>query len=66
MSARLGAFELDAEGRVRVREDGKRSYRQVVTSANPEARDRWQRTILAALDNAGVVGLTTECGEGAA
>lgn len=46
--------EIDGERRVRMREDGSRSYWPVVNFACDEARSRWQDNILAALQAAGV------------
>jgi len=50
------APEIDREGKVRTRPDGKRAYWQMVTFDDDTARDRWQRAILAALDAAGIRG----------
>lgn len=49
------APELDGDGRIKMR-DGKRQYWPVITFENNEARDRWQRSILAALVAAGITG----------
>src|SRR4051812_6000377 len=48
------APELDGEGRQRER-DGKRQYWPVLTFANTEAKQRWERAVLAALDAGGIV-----------
>jgi hypothetical protein len=45
--------EIDAEGRVRLR-DGKRMYTSVISFETADARERWQRSILAALAAAGI------------
>jgi hypothetical protein len=49
------APEIDADGHVRMR-DGKRQYWPVITLENNEARERWQRAILAALAAGGITG----------
>ena len=49
------APEIDADGRVKMR-DGKRLYTSVITLENSEARERWQRSILAALAAGGITG----------
>lgn len=47
------APEIDSQGRVKER-DGKRQYWAVITLENAEAKDRWQRSVLAALAAAGI------------
>jgi hypothetical protein len=49
------AAEIDSEGRIKQR-DGKRQYLAVISFDTAEARERWQRSILAALAAAGVSG----------
>lgn len=49
------AAELDSEGRIKQR-DGKRQYQAVISFENAEARERWQRSVLAALVAGGIVG----------
>jgi hypothetical protein len=48
--------QLDAVGRVRLKPDGKRDYRPVISFQTPEARERWQRMVLAALAVGGITG----------
>jgi hypothetical protein len=45
--------EIDADGRVKMR-DGKRLYSSVLTLEGADARERWQRAVLAALAAGGV------------
>jgi hypothetical protein len=47
------AAQLDAEGRIKLK-DSKRQYVAVLAFETTEARERWQRMILAALADAGV------------
>jgi hypothetical protein len=47
------APEIDAEGRIKTR-DGKRQYWPVITLENNESRERWQRSVLAALAAGGI------------
>jgi hypothetical protein len=47
------AAQLDAEGRIKIR-DGKKQYTSVVTFETAEARERSRRLVLAALAQAGV------------
>ena len=49
------AAQLDAEGRIKQR-DGKRDYKSILTFETTEARDRWQRAVLAALADAAIGG----------
>jgi hypothetical protein len=49
------AAQLDAEGRIKQR-DGKRQYTAVLSFETTEARERWQRLVLAALAAAGITG----------
>ena len=51
--------QLDRDGRVRVREDGKRVYTALLTFEDGEARHRWDRTVLSALGDAGITGATS-------
>jgi hypothetical protein len=44
------APEVDLDGRQRVRDDGKRQYWAVISFANADAKERWQRAVLGALD----------------
>jgi hypothetical protein len=46
--------QLDAEGRVKLKPDGRRDYKPVISFETAEGRGRWQRLILAALVDAGV------------
>jgi hypothetical protein len=46
--------ELGPDGRVRTDDSGKRLYWPLVTFADADARERWQRAVLGALDAAGV------------
>jgi hypothetical protein len=48
------APELDAEGRHRIGDDGKRVYWPLIRFGSREARQRFERTVLAALAAAGV------------
>jgi hypothetical protein len=48
------AADIDREGRVKLKADGKRSYTKIITFESGEARDRWQRSILAALAAGGI------------
>jgi hypothetical protein len=48
------APQLDREGRVKLKPDGKREYKASVSFETPEGRDRWQRLVLGALADAGV------------
>ena len=45
--------ELDAEGRVKVR-DGKRVYASVISFDTGAARERWQQAVLSALNVGGI------------
>jgi hypothetical protein len=45
---------LDGEGRVKLKPDGKRDYHAVISFESGEARERWQRLVLGALDAAGI------------
>ena len=48
------AAEIDRDGRVKLKADGKKSYRKLITFANNEARERWQRIVLSALAEGGI------------
>ena len=48
--------QLDADGRVRLKEDGKRDYKSVIGFETGAAKIRWEETILAALATAGITG----------
>jgi hypothetical protein len=50
------AAELDAEGRVKTRQDGKRAYNAVISFETKDARRRWQESVLAALAAGGIGG----------
>jgi hypothetical protein len=45
--------QIDTEGRVRMK-DGKRVYTALMNFENAEARERWNRSVLAALTAAGI------------
>src|SRR5262245_28359101 len=47
------AAEVDGDGRIKLR-DGKKCYSPVVSFETADARERWQRMVLAALDAAGI------------
>jgi hypothetical protein len=46
--------EIDAEGRVKTRGDGKRAYAAVLTFEDWNAKERWERAVRAALADAGI------------
>jgi hypothetical protein len=48
------AADVDGDGRIKLKPDGKKSYWKVITFETTEARERWQRMIQAALAEAGV------------
>jgi hypothetical protein len=48
------AAEIAAEGRVRLRPDGKRAYSAVITYETRDARKRWQNSVVSALIAAGI------------
>ena len=48
------AADVDRDGRIKLKPDGKKSYWKVISFETTEARERWQRMILAALADAGV------------
>jgi hypothetical protein len=48
------AADVDGDGRIKLKPDGKKSYGKVITFETTEARERWQRMIQAALTDAGV------------
>ena len=48
------AADVDRDGRIKLKPDGKKSYGKVITFETTEARERWQRMIQAALAEAGV------------
>jgi hypothetical protein len=48
------AAEIDRDGRVKLKPDGKRSYRKLITFASNEARERWRRMVLFALAEGGI------------
>ncbi len=52
------APEIDSDGRIKER-DGKRQYWPVLTFETAEARERWQRSVLAAIA-AGGIGASAE------
>jgi hypothetical protein len=47
------AAGIDSDGRIRQR-DGKKQYWSLMTFECTEARERWQRVVLAALSTAGI------------
>ena len=47
------AAQLDSEGRIKQR-DGKRDYKSILTFETTDARERWQRMVLAALADGGI------------
>jgi hypothetical protein len=48
------APDVDADGRIRLKPDGKKSYWKVITFETAGARERWQRAVLAALADGGI------------
>jgi hypothetical protein len=48
------AADVDRDGRIKLKPDGKKSYGKVITFETNEARERWQRMIQVALAEAGV------------
>jgi hypothetical protein len=48
--------EIDASGRVRMTEDGKRKYQPLIQFETNEARERWRRAIQGAIVAAGFGG----------
>ena len=48
------AADVDRDGRIKLKPDGKKSYGEIITFETTEARERWQRMIQAALAEAGV------------
>jgi hypothetical protein len=48
------AAEVDGDGRIKLKLDGKKSYWKVITFETNEAKARWSRMILGALAEAGV------------
>jgi hypothetical protein len=50
------AADIDPEGRVKMRPDGKRSYQAILSFESHDARKCWQESILAALLAAGIGG----------
>src|SRR5689334_9505598 len=51
-----GAPEVDGAGRVRLGADGKRTYWYAISFEGREPKERWERSILAALHAAGIGG----------
>jgi hypothetical protein len=49
------AAQLDGDGRIKQR-DGKRDYKSILTFETTDARERWQRMVLAALADGGITG----------
>jgi len=50
------AADVDRDGQIRKKPDGKASYHRVISFETAEARERWQRMIQTALADAGVGG----------
>jgi hypothetical protein len=50
------AADVDGDGRIKLKPDGKKSYWKVITFETTEARERWQRMVQTALTDAGVGG----------
>jgi hypothetical protein len=50
------AAQLDGEGRVKLKPDGKRDYKSIISFETTEGRERFQRLVLAALADAGIGG----------
>jgi hypothetical protein len=48
--------QLDSEGRVKLKPDGKRDYKAVISFEGAEARERWRRMVLDALAAGGITG----------
>lgn len=48
------APDIDAEGRIKTTEAGKRLYRPVITFATKDAKKRWERSVLTALAAEGI------------
>ena len=50
------AADVDGDGKIKLKPDGKKSYWKIITFETTEARERWQRMIQTALVDAGVGG----------
>jgi hypothetical protein len=50
------AADIDGDGRVKLKPDGKKQYWKLLTFETSEARERWQRAVLATLNAAGIGG----------
>jgi hypothetical protein len=48
------AADLDRDGRIKLKPDGKKSYGKIITFETGEAKARWDRMVLGALAEAGV------------
>jgi hypothetical protein len=48
--------QLDGDGRVKLKPDGKRSYSAIITFETADGRARWQRAVLGALAAGGITG----------
>jgi hypothetical protein len=48
------AADVDRDGQIRKKPDGKPSYHRIISFETNDARDRWRRTIGAALVDAGI------------
>jgi hypothetical protein len=48
------AAQLDAEGRIKLKLDGKRDYKPILSFETAEAKERWQRLVRGALADAGI------------
>jgi hypothetical protein len=48
------AADLDRDGRIKLKPDGKKSYHRIITFETGEAKARWNRMVLGALAEAGV------------
>ena len=48
------AADLDRDGHIKLKPDGKKSYGKVITFESSEAKARWDRMVLGALADAGI------------
>jgi hypothetical protein len=48
------AADVDRDGQIRKKPDGKKSYHRIITFESSEAKARWDRMVLGALADAGV------------
>jgi len=53
-AGRPNAAEIDADGRIKTDANGKKQYWPVLTFETADARERWQRSVLAAIRQGGI------------